>query len=97
MARANDTGTTIILFSRAHARPKPKPPRPRTHLVHILDQDGDAVAFQLRLEKQALRGILTHVLEEDDDTMLISANIPKSALVAYAPLFAVLLSFGEAR
>ncbi len=85
---------TVTRFPRLQAGASP---RPRTNLVRILDQEGDALAFQVRLEKRALREILTTVLNEDDDAMLISANVPKSTLVALAPLFAVLLSFGEVR
>jgi hypothetical protein len=94
MARANDTGTTIILFTRAHARPMPKHPH---NLVRVLDEAGDVVALSLRVDKEALRSIATRVIEEDDTSMLLSLNVDKDTLRRYSHLFAVLLSFAEAR
>jgi hypothetical protein len=90
---ANDTGTTIILFPRAYARPKPPYPH---NLVRVLDEAGDVVALSLRVDKEALRGISTFVTEEDDTSVVLSLNIDKDTLRRYAHVFAVLLSFGEA-
>jgi hypothetical protein len=90
MARAPDPNT-VVRFPRDPARPYPH------NLVRILEDDADALCFQVRVGKEDLRSILSCVVEEDRETMLLSVNAPKSVLRSYAPLFAVLLSSAEGR